>query len=151
VAVGPRVELAGPLPGDRTRDCHHLGIEIALGAAELWCPNFACSAQCEQRHPGSAWLYHDHPLAPAEGKAAEPDETSLGHCRADHPERLDRDWTIGIDVVRAVEIDRIDVAARYKLLQVNNLCAFDVECLQLLSGEGEKLAAAVFVTFDDLA
>jgi hypothetical protein len=20
---------------------------------------------------------------------------SLGHCRADHPERLDRDWTIG--------------------------------------------------------
>ena len=33
-----------------------------------------------------------------------------------YPERLDRDRTIGIDVVRAVEIDRIDVAARYKLL-----------------------------------
>jgi hypothetical protein len=28
---------------------------------------------------------------------------------------------IGLDVVRAVEIDRIDVAARYKLLQVDNL------------------------------
>src|SRR5260370_25597766 len=41
--------------------------------------------------------------------------------RADHPERLDRDWTIGIDVVRAVEIDPIDVAAQYKLLQVDNL------------------------------
>jgi hypothetical protein len=79
-------------------------IEIALGAAELWCPNFACSAQCEQRHPGSARLYHDHPLAPAEGKAPEPDETSLGHRRADHPERLDRDRTIGINVVNTMGI-----------------------------------------------
>ena len=33
----------------------------------------------------------------------------LGHCRADHPERLDRDRTIGMDEVRAVEIDQIDV------------------------------------------
>jgi hypothetical protein len=48
-------------------------------------PNIACSAQCEQRHPGTARLHHDHPLAAAEGKAPEPDNTSLGHCRADHP------------------------------------------------------------------
>jgi hypothetical protein len=33
-----RVEIAGPLPDDRTRDCHHLGIEIALDAAELRYP-----------------------------------------------------------------------------------------------------------------
>ena len=77
--------------------------------------------QRKQRHPGTARLYHDHPLAPAEGKAPEPDDTSLGHCRADHPERLDRDRAIGIDVVRAVEIDRIDVTARHKLLQVDDL------------------------------
>jgi hypothetical protein len=32
-------------------------------------PNLLCGAQCEQRHPGTARLYHDHPLAPAEGKA----------------------------------------------------------------------------------
>ena len=62
-------------------------------------------------HPGSARLYDDHPLASAESKAPEPNETSLGHRRADHPERPDRDRTIGIDVVRAVEIDRIDVDA----------------------------------------
>ena len=71
VAVGTRVEMARPLPDDRTRDCHHLGIEIPLGAAELWCPNFACGAQCEQRHPGAARLDNDHPLAPAEGEAPE--------------------------------------------------------------------------------
>src|SRR6476660_9823531 len=64
---------------------------------------------------------NDHPLAPAEGKAPKPDDTYLGHCRADHPEHLDRDRAIGIDEVRAVEIDRIDVVARHKLLQVDNL------------------------------
>ena len=30
VTVGTRVEMAGPLPDDRTRDCHLLGVEIAL-------------------------------------------------------------------------------------------------------------------------
>src|SRR5580704_17167436 len=94
VPVGTRVEMAGPLPDDRTRDCHHLGIELALGAAELWCPNIACSAQCEQRHSVTARLYHDHALAPAEGEAPEPDDSGLGHCRADHPECLDRDRAI---------------------------------------------------------
>src|ERR1700738_128021 len=46
--------------------------------------------------------------------------------------RLDRDRAIGIDEVRAVEIDRIDVATRYKLLQVDDLCAFDIERLHLV-------------------
>ncbi|HYZ43007.1 MAG TPA: hypothetical protein VE687_20605, partial [Stellaceae bacterium] len=73
--IGARVEIARPLSDDCTRDCHHLGIEIALGAAKLWGPDFACSAQPKQRHPGTARLYHDHSLAPAEGKAPEPDET----------------------------------------------------------------------------
>jgi hypothetical protein len=59
---------------------------------------------------GQVSLYHDHPLAPAEGEAPEPDDAGLGHCRADHPEHLDRDRAIGIDEVRAVEIDRIDVS-----------------------------------------
>src|SRR5437763_334190 len=39
--------MAGPLPDDRTRDCHHLGIEVALNVAEFWCPNIACSPQCD--------------------------------------------------------------------------------------------------------
>src|SRR5438105_2618729 len=51
VTVATGVEMAGPLPDDRTRDCHHLGIDLAPGAAELWRPNFVCGAQCEQRHP----------------------------------------------------------------------------------------------------
>src|SRR5438309_577234 len=84
---------------------------VIAGVAEWWCPNFARSAQCEQRHPGTPRLYHDDPLAAAEGKPPEPDDTSLSHRRAYHPEGLDRNRTIGIDVVGAVEIDRIDVAA----------------------------------------
>ena len=80
-----------------------------FGAAELWCPNIACGEQCEQRHPVTARLYHDHPLAPAEGEPSEPDDSGLGHCRADHPERLDRDRTIGMEIIRAVEIDGIDM------------------------------------------
>jgi hypothetical protein len=47
-----------------------------------------------------------------------PTDTGLGHGHADNPERLHRDRTIGIDVIRAVEIDRIDVVARHKLLQI---------------------------------
>jgi len=78
--VGARVEIAASLPDDRARDCHHLGIEIVLDTAELWFSNFARSTQCEQRHPGIPRLYHDHPLAPGEGKAPDPDDTGLGHA-----------------------------------------------------------------------
>src|SRR5580704_14015361 len=46
-----------------------------------------------------------------------PTTPGLGYGRADNPERRHRDRTIGIDVIRAVEIDRIDAGAR-KLLQV---------------------------------
>jgi hypothetical protein len=40
----------------------------------------------------------------AEGKAPKPDDTNLGHCRADHPERLDRDRAVRIDEVRAATL-----------------------------------------------
>src|SRR5438874_5955093 len=142
--------MAGPLPDDRTRDCHHLGIEVALNVAEFWCPNIACSAQCEQRHPDTARLYHDHALAPAEGEPSDPDDSGLGHCRADHPERLDRDRTIGMEIIRAVEIDGIDIIRRHELLQIDHLRAFDIERLQLLGGEGDEFAAGVFVSIYDL-
>src|SRR3984893_12572707 len=138
--------MAGPLPDDRTRDCHHLGIEVALNAAELWCPNIACSAQCEQRHSDTARLYHDDALAPAEGEAPEPDDSGIGHCRADHPERLDRDRTIGIEIIRAVEIP----SGGTNFSKIDHLRAFDIERLQLLGGEGDEFAAGVFVSLDHL-
>jgi hypothetical protein len=37
-----------------------------------------------------------------------------------------------------------------KLLQVDDLGAFDIESLQLLRGEGNELAELIFVSFDDL-
>jgi hypothetical protein len=57
------------------------------------------SAQCEQRHPGTPRLYHDHPFAAAEGEAPEPDDAGLGHCRADDPARLDRNRAIRKEVI----------------------------------------------------
>ena len=120
------------------------------GGTELRCSNFVCGAQCDQRHSGTARFNHDHPLAPAQREASKPDNSCLGHCRTDHPQRLDCDRAIGIEVIRAVEIDEIDVAARHELLQIDHLRAFYVEGLQFLSGEGNELATLVFVTFDDL-
>ena len=37
----------------------------------------------------------------------------------------------------------------HKLFEVDDLRAFDVECLQFLGGKRDELAATVFVTFDD--
>jgi hypothetical protein len=56
----------------------------------------------------------------------------------------------GIEVIRTVEIDGIDVAARHELLQIDHVRAFDVERFQFLGGECNELAALVFVTLDDL-
>src|SRR5260370_36981704 len=58
-----------------------------------------------------------------------PTTPCLGHCRTDYPQRLDCDRAIGIEVIRAVEIDGIDIAARHELLQIDHLGAFDVERL----------------------
>src|ERR1700730_18161903 len=91
-----------------------------------------------------------HETLPRRRIASEPDDSGLGHCRADHPERLDRDRTIGIEIIRAVEIDGIDIVRRHELLQIDHLRAFDIERLQLLGGEGDELAAGVFVSLDDL-
>src|SRR5438270_146867 len=103
----------------------------------------------------AAWFASVLPLfAPAglvsEGEPSEPDDAGLGHCRADHPERLDRDRTIGMEIIRAVEIDGIDIIRRHELLQIDHLRAFDIERLQLLGGEGDEFAAGVFVSIYDL-
>jgi hypothetical protein len=58
---------------------------------------------------------------------------------------------LGIEVIRAVEIDGIDVVARHELLQIDDLRAFDVERLQFRWGKRDELAALVFVTLDDLS
>jgi hypothetical protein len=47
-----------------------------------------------------------------------PTTPASGHRRTDHPQRCDCDPAIGIEVIRTVEIDGIDVAARHELLQI---------------------------------
>ena len=90
-----------------------------------------------------------HPLVPAERETPEPDDACLGHRRADHPECFLRHWTIRIEIIGGVEIDRIEVTLWHKPFEIDDLRAFDVECLQFLGGKRDELAATVFVTLDD--
>src|SRR5215831_7827832 len=99
---------------------------------------------------GIARLDHDEPFAPAEGNPANADLVGVPHCCPDHPKGLIRNPAIGIDVVRGVEINRIDFGARDKGFKIDDLRAFHVQRLQLLGGENHKLAALIFVPFDDL-
>jgi hypothetical protein len=48
-----------------------------------------------------------------------------------------------------VEIDGIEVTPWHKLFEVDDLRAFELECLQFLRGKRDELAATVFVAFDD--
>jgi hypothetical protein len=140
------IELVGPLRDDRPSDGYHLGIEFSLSAGELCCPNLVGSAQGEQGHSGTASLDHYHPLAPVQRKTPKPDNTCLGHRRADHSQRFDGDRAIGIKIIRALEVDGIEFTARHKLLQVDDLGAFDIQGLQLVCGERDELAALIFVS-----
>src|SRR5215469_1515840 len=81
---------------------------------------------------------------------ANADLVGVPHCCPDHPEGLIGNPAIGIDVVTGVEINRVDFGARDKGFKIDDLRAFDIERLQLLRGKSHKLAALVFVPFDDL-
>jgi hypothetical protein len=65
IPISRRIETSGPLRDDRFGDRDHLGVELALGHAELRRPNLFCRTQSEKRHSSAARLDDDHPLAPA--------------------------------------------------------------------------------------
>jgi hypothetical protein len=75
------------------------------------------------------------PLAPAEGKAPEPDDTSFAHCCADYPQRFNGDRTIRIEVIQGIETDRIKITARNKFFQLGPLPR---------SGDGQAWGRAPF-------
>jgi hypothetical protein len=66
---------------------------------------------------------------------------AASRLRSGHRDRGNR--AIRIEVIRAVEIDGIDVAARHELLQIDHFRAFDVERLQFLGSECDELAALI--------
>ena len=94
-------------------------------------------------------LEHHDPLTPAERQTPDSDDTRLGHRRADHPQRLDRDRAVWVEVIRRIKIDGVDVAARHERFQIDHLRALDIERLQLLGGERDELAAIVFISLND--
>jgi hypothetical protein len=86
----------------------------------------------------------------AQYNPADPDFPGLRHRRPDHPERLNRDRAIRIDVIWVAEIHRVDVGARHKGFEVDDFRAFHVERLELGGREGDEPAALVFVAPGDL-
>jgi hypothetical protein len=57
---------------------------------------------------------------------------------------------VGIEVIRAIEVDWVDVAAGDKHLQVDDLGTLHVERLQLVRRERYELAALILVSPDDV-
>jgi alkanesulfonate monooxygenase SsuD/methylene tetrahydromethanopterin reductase-like flavin-dependent oxidoreductase (luciferase family) len=94
-------------------------------------------AVAQRRHAAAAQLDHHHPLAPAERQTADPGDTGF-HGHANHSQRLHRDWAIGIEVVRSVEIGWIDITARHEPLQIDHLQALDIKRLELLRRERDE-------------
>jgi hypothetical protein len=55
-----------------------------------------------------------------------------------------------MEVVGAVEIDRVDIAAGHEHLQVDDLRALQIEHLQLVRCERDVFAAVILVPLEDL-
>ena len=80
----------------------------------------------------------------------EPDLVLVRHRLADHPEGLGGELAIRIHVIGRVEIDRIDLVAVDKAVEVDDLRRFDLQRLQLVVVDRHIAAALVLVSLDDL-
>src|SRR6266404_6970096 len=80
----------------------------------------------------------------------ETDLVLLGHRLADDPEGLGRELTVGMDPIGGVEIDRIDLGAIDKAIEVDDLRRLDLQVLQLLVVDRDVTPALVLVALDDL-
>src|SRR6202047_4180603 len=81
-----RISRRTLLRDNRLGDRDHLSVELAFGYAELRRPNLLRGTQSEKRHPCAARL--------------DDDDSSFGHCRADHPQDFARDRAVRIKVVQ---------------------------------------------------
>src|ERR1700730_13210341 len=64
-----------------------------------------------------------------------PTTPRISHRCPDHPDRLDRHLAIGVEVIGAVEVHRVEFAAGDKHLQVDDLGTLQIERLQLVRRE----------------
>ena len=80
-----------------------------------------------------------------------PTPAGLFHRLADHAKSLDRDLAVRINVVRRVEIERIDVVALDEAVEVDRLRRLDPERLQLVIGDDDILVPLIFEALDHVA
>jgi hypothetical protein len=87
------------------------------------------------------------PLAAQDRDASKPDLVAVRHRLPDDPERLRRQVTV--DVIGRVEIDRVDLVAVHKTVEVDDLRGLDLEVLQLVIGDRDIAPAFELVAFDN--
>ena len=98
----------------------------------------------------AAGFERDDVLARGEGDLAERDRAFLADRLADHCEGLLADFAVRHHVVRAVEVDLIDLFPRHELVDLDHPLALDGNRFQLLGGKLEVFALADLIALDDV-
>ena len=150
VAEVARVEGRGAALDDRLGDRDHVGVGMAVSIAELRPAHFVGAAQRAHQHAAAIRLDKHLPLAARQHDTADTDAPGLFHRLIDHAERLDRDLAVGIDKIRRVEIQRINLVALDEAVEINGLRRFDAQRLQLVVRDDDVLVPLVFVAADDV-
>jgi hypothetical protein len=86
-------------------------------------------------------LDHHRPLAPAERRAPDPDAPLVLERQAQRLQRVGGQIAFGIDVADAVEIERVDLALRHELLNVEDVGRAAGDALELVFGEDHMCPA----------
>jgi hypothetical protein len=148
VPEGRRIEGAGlavenvrgePEQLGRRRQVWYL-VEIILGIAHL--------IRIAQRGADQALairLKRHHPLALAQHNAPQRHQGLAAHRLADHRKGVLPDRIIGGDVIGRIEEALVDLRMRHKAVDVDRVRAGDLDGLQLLIFDEEKLAFADLV------
>ena len=106
-----------------------------------------------QRHAEQAFaagFESDDVLARGEGHLAERDHALLADRFADHREGLLADFAVRHHIVRAVEIELVDLFPRDEFVDLDHPLAFDGDRFQLLGSQFEVFALADLVALDDV-
>jgi hypothetical protein len=102
------------------------------------------------KEPLVARLQRDHVLARREDDPAECNHALLADCLADDRERLLADLAVRHEIVRAVEVQFVDLLLRYELVDLDRPLALDRYRLKLFGLDLDVLALADLVALDDL-
>src|SRR5262249_35193129 len=112
--------------------------------------NLAGIAQRDPEKALAARLERDDVLAGGEHDSPERHHAFLADRLANDGERLLTDFAVGSEVVRAAQIELVDLSLRHELVDLDRALALDRDGLELFGLKLDVLALADLVAFDDL-